>query len=301
MLIYIKLLSAAFFWGGTFVAGRIIAENVKPCSAAFLRFLMASIFLYLLTRRAEGKIPPIHSRQIIAVVLLGLTGVFAYNIMFFRGLQVIEAGRAALIIAINPILIALFSALFFKEKLGVIRLVGIMISITGAMIVISRGEIASFFNGGLGIGEILIFGCVTSWVAFSLIGKTIVRSLSPLVSIFYSSAVGTLTLFVPAYREGILSDWQHYVPADWLSLFFLAFFGTVLGFVWYYEGIKSIGPTKAGLFINFVPVSAIFLAWLLLAEPVTLSLLVGAVFVSIGVYMTNSVKAGQNTGRTLNR
>jgi len=290
MLIYIKLLLTAFFWGGTFVAGRMIAGNVGPCSAAFLRFLIASIFLYLLTRRAEGKIPLIHSRQIIAVALLGLTGVFAYNIMFFKGLQVIEAGRAALIIAVNPILIALFSALFFKEKLGVTRLVGIIISITGAIIVISRGDISFLSNGGLGIGEILIFGCVASWVAFSLIGKTIVGSLSPLVSIFYSSTVGTLALFVPAYREGMFSDWQNYVSADWLNLFFLAFFGTVVGFVWYYEGIKSIGPTRAGLFINFVPVSAIFLAWLLLAEPVTLSLLLGAVFVSIGVYLTNRVK-----------
>jgi drug/metabolite transporter (DMT)-like permease len=78
---------------------------------------------------------------------------------------------------------------------------------------------------------------------------------------------------------------------DWLSLFFLAFFGTVVGFVWYYEGIKSIGPTRAGLFINFVPVSAICLAWLLLGEPVTLSLLTGAVFVGTGVYMTNAVKS----------
>jgi len=292
MLIYIKLLLTAFFWGGTFVAGRIIAENVGPCSAAFLRFLIASIFLYFLTRSAEGKIPLIHSRQIVTVVLVGLTGVFAYNILFFKGLQLIEAGRAALIIAMNPILIALFSALFFKEKLGIIRLVGIIISITGAIVVISRGDIASFFNEGLGIGEILIFGCVASWVAFSLIGKTIVGSLSPLVSIFYSSTIGTLALFVPAYHEGLFSDWKHYVPADWLSLFFLAFFGTVVGFVWYYEGIKAIGPTKAGLFINFVPVSAIFLAWLLLAEPVSMSLVVGAVFVSIGVYMTNSVKTG---------
>lgn len=290
MIIYIKLLLTASFWGGTFVAGRIIAGNVGPCSAAFLRFLIASIFLYILTRRAEGKIPLIHYRQIVMVTLLGLTGVFAYNILFFKGLQLIEAGRAALIIAMNPILIALFSALFFKEKLGIIQFVGIIISVTGAIIVISRGDMASFFNEGLGIGEILILGCVASWVAFSIIGKTIVGSLSPLVSIFYSSTMGTLALFIPAYHEGIFSDWKNYMPADWLSLFFLAFFGTVVGFVWYYEGIRSIGPTKAGLFINFVPVSAIVLAWLLLAEPVTLSLLVGAVLVSIGVYLTNTVK-----------
>jgi drug/metabolite transporter (DMT)-like permease len=61
----------------------------------------------------------------------------------------------------------------------------------------------------------------------------------------------------------------------------------VLGFVWFYEGIKKIGPTKAGLFINFVPISAILMAFLFLDEPLTFSLLVGALLVTTGVYLTN--------------
>jgi drug/metabolite transporter (DMT)-like permease len=61
----------------------------------------------------------------------------------------------------------------------------------------------------------------------------------------------------------------------------------VLGFVWFYEGINQIGPTRAGLFINFVPISAILLAFLILGEPLTLSLLFGTLLVSTGVYLTN--------------
>jgi len=74
----------------------------------------------------------------------------------------------------------------------------------------------------------------------------------------------------------------------WLSLFYLGFFGTVIGFVWYYEGIKALGPTKASLFINFVPISAVLLAFLILDEPITPSLLVGTILVSSGVYLTNA-------------
>jgi drug/metabolite transporter (DMT)-like permease len=62
----------------------------------------------------------------------------------------------------------------------------------------------------------------------------------------------------------------------------------VRGFVWYYEGIKKIGPTKAGLFINVVPLSAVVLAFFLLNEPLTLSLLIGTVLVSTGIYLTNT-------------
>jgi drug/metabolite transporter (DMT)-like permease len=68
----------------------------------------------------------------------------------------------------------------------------------------------------------------------------------------------------------------------------LGIFGTVIGFVWYYQGIKAIGPTRAGQFINFVPMSAIVLAFLLLNEPLTSSLLLGALFVITGVYITNA-------------
>jgi drug/metabolite transporter (DMT)-like permease len=74
---------------------------------------------------------------------------------------------------------------------------------------------------------------------------------------------------------------------EWANIFYLGFFGTVMGFLWYYQGIREIGPTRAGLFINFVPISAILLAFLFLEEPVTISLLIGTLLVSSGVYLTN--------------
>jgi drug/metabolite transporter (DMT)-like permease len=72
-----------------------------------------------------------------------------------------------------------------------------------------------------------------------------------------------------------------------MSMFYLGFFGTVIGFVWYYEGIKKIGPMKASLFINFVPISAVVMAFFILDEPITLSLFIGTLLVCSGVYLTN--------------
>jgi drug/metabolite transporter (DMT)-like permease len=114
------------------------------------------------------------------------------------------------------------------------------------------------------------------------------KDLSPFIPVFYSSVVGAAALFVPAYFEGMMRDWVHYATADWFGIFYLGFFGTVLGFVWYYQGIKMIGPMKAGQFINFVPISAVLLSFFILGEPITLSLLVGAIFVISGVYLTNT-------------
>ena len=292
ILIYIKLILTAIFWGGTFIAGRVVAKDVGPFSASFFRFAIASSFLILFIWRIDGKLFLPKKRQMVPVILLGLTGVFTYNVFFFKGLKLINAGRASIIIANNPIFIAILSAYFFKEKLNLIKAVGIIISVTGAIIVISKGNLNEIVQGNIGRGEIFIFCCVLSWVAYSLIGKVVMADLSPLSSVSYSCVIGTFFLFFPACYEGIFNNFHHYPIMAWLGIFYLGIFGTVVGFVWYYEGIKKIGPTKASLFINFVPVSAVILAFMILDEPITLSLFIGTILVCAGVYLTSKKTAG---------
>ena len=292
ILIYVKLMLTAIFWGGTFIAGRVVAKDVGPFSASFFRFAIASSFLILIIWRIDGRLLLPKKRQMVPVILLGLTGVFTYNVFFFKGLKLINAGRASIIIANNPIFIAILSAYFFKEKLNLIKAVGIIISVTGAIIVISKGNLNEIVQGNIGWGEIYIFFCVLSWVVYSLIGKVVMADLSPISSVFYSCVIGTFFLFFPACFEGIFNNFHHYPIMAWLGIFYLGIFGTVVGFVWYYEGIKQIGPTKASLFINFVPVSAVILAFMILDEPITLSLFIGTMLVCAGVYLTNKKTAG---------
>jgi drug/metabolite transporter (DMT)-like permease len=118
-------------------------------------------------------------------------------------------------------------------------------------------------------------------------GKPLMQTLSPMASVCYSAIAGTLMLFFPALGHGLFSNILSYGAMDWVSLFYLGFFGTVLGFFWYYEGIQTLGPMKAGVFINFVPVSAIVLSYFILKEPITREILAGAVLVTAGVYLTN--------------
>ena len=265
---YLKLLLMALFWGGTFIAGRLLVGEVEPFAAAFLRFAIASIVLLIITLRTHKKLPPVPRNQWFPLLILGLSGVFAYNVFFFRGLQFIEAGRAAVIIANNPIVIAIFAALFFGEKLNLLKTVGIILSVCGAIVVITQGNPISLLHSGIGTGDLYILGCVGCWVT-------------------YSALIGALLLFPAACLEGLISQVANYSLTAWLSLFYLGLCGTVLGFVWYYQGIQKIGSTRAGQFINFVPISAILLSAWLLDEPLTTSLLIGVFLVSSGVYLTN--------------
>lgn len=289
---YVKLLLTAFFWGGTFIAGKGIAGTVDPYSAAFLRFAIASIFLVLLTLRIEGRLPGLSGRQAVLVFFSGLTGIFAYNLFFFSGLTMINANRASLIIATNPIFISLAAAVLFREKLTGPKLAGLVLSVSGALLIISGGNLSDTFSSGIGKGELAIFGCVLSWVSYSMLGKPLTAHLTPLASVCYASLAGTVMLLPPALLNGMVSHLPEYGIAEWGSLFYLGFFGTVLGFYWYYQGIRTIGPTRSGVFINFVPVSALVLSYFILGENPTPDILGGAVLVVGGVYLTNAAKAG---------
>lgn len=285
---YFKLALTAVFWGGTFIAGRMLALEVPPFSAAFLRFVWASLFLsgYLLVRRAA---PPfsLSLSQWAGFLVLGATGIFSYNAFFFSGLKHIPASRASLIIASNPAMIALFSSLIYKERLGMVRLGGIVLSVLGAVIVISKGNPAAVWNGTLGVGDALILGCVASWVAYSLVGKKMMKTVSPEAAVAYSCLLGTLLLSVPASAEGVWKHLFEYKLSVWANLFYLGFFGSFLGFRWYYEGIRAIGPARAGVFINLVPLSAVLMGAWFLGERIEASLIVGAFLICLGVGLTN--------------
>jgi drug/metabolite transporter (DMT)-like permease len=286
MLTYLKLLATMAFWGGTFVAGRLLAGVVPPFHAAFLRFSIAVILLLLILRCVEGRLPPLDLKQLGAVVLLGLTGVLGYNVAFFTGLQTVSAGRAGLIIALNPVGIALLSALFGGEPLRKASLLGIVISVAGAMLVISNGSL-SLLTSGAGVGELTLLGCVLCWALYSVIGRRAMRGLSPLTAVTYSALAGSLFLAPAALAQGVLTSIPGYGLEVWASIIFLAVFGTVLGFIWYYQAINEIGAVRSGVFINFVPLFAMLFGLLLLGETLTLTLLQGAVLVITGAWITN--------------
>lgn len=285
---YLTLTLTMLLWGGTFISGRMLAASVAPASAAFLRFAIASAALLLMTRLMAGGLQRPRRRHWLPLVLLGATGVFSYNVCFFIGLKHIGAGRAALFVACTPLVITLLSLLFYRERLPLLGFAGILLSLTGAVFVIGNGHPAALIQGSFGIGELALLGCVLSWSAYTLIGRSVLTTLSPLASVCYSSFIGALLLLVPALDAGLISTLPILSLTDWFNLSYLGIGGTALGFSLYYQGIQKIGATRAGVFINLVPLFALLLSWLLLAESVRLPVLAGGLLVLAGVSLTNA-------------
>ncbi|MFI3271721.1 MAG: DMT family transporter [Pseudomonadota bacterium] len=288
MLLYVKLILAACFWGGTFVAGRMASMQSGPFSIAFLRFAIASILLLLYVRKRNGSIPILHNgRDIVNAIILALTGIFAYNALFFTALQTVHASRAAVIVANNPIVIAICAAIFLKEPFSWLKGVGIVVSVCGTLIAITHGELNFFASHPFTMGDLILLGCLASWATYSVYGKTAMKGMSPLSAVTWSCTFGAIMLFPFALYEGMASHLMEYSLTFWASVVYLAVFGTVLGFTWFYEAVKEIGAARAGAFINFVPLTAILFGWLFLGEPISISLLVGTSLVICGVYVAN--------------
>lgn len=292
--VYGKLIGSAILWGGTWVAGRVLARSMGPFPAAFLRFLLASLFLLLLTARLEGGIPKLTRHTLPWLLVLAATGIFGYNALFFAGLRTVPAGRAALIVASIPAVVALFSAVLFRERFTLARLCGIALSFGGVGLIVSGGG-AGTHAQGLSTGDLAIFGCVLTWAAYTLAGKKAMERVAPYGAVTWSCLLGAAMLLPPALATGLVHDLATAGWTAWGCLFFFGILATGLGFSWYYEGVRAIGPTRAGVFINLVPVTAVFLGWLLLGEPLSPSLALGGGLVLAGVWLTNKRTAVAKT------
>ena len=284
---YLKLIGAMFMWGGTWIAGRIVAQEVPaPLLAAAFRFLIAGLALAGFTLATEGSIPrPADGREWGIVSGLAVTGIFLYALCFFYGLRYIPAGRGALVVALNPVVVALAAWFIGQERMTPVKLAGIAIALAGCLMVIGNGDPLALVHGAVGIGECLIVGCVLCWTAYTFFGRSATQTLSPLAATLAASLIGALLLVIAALVQGdiTVTDWSWRV---WASVLFLAVCGTALGFTWFADGVRLMGAARASAFINLVPVFAVLQAAVLLGERLALAVLAGGALVIAGVWLT---------------
>jgi len=288
---YLKLVGAMFMWGGTWIAGRIVAQEVPaPLLAAAFRFLIAGLVLAGFALATEGSIPrPADGREWGIVSGLAVTGIFLYALCFFYGLRHIPAGRGALVVALNPVVVALAAWFVGQERMTPMRFAGIAIALAGCLTVIGNGDPLALFQGTVGLGEWLIVGCVLSWTAYTFIGWQATGRFSPLATTFYASLSGAILLGLAALLQGDIDPaaWSWRV---WSGMGFLAIFGTAIAYTWFTDAVHRLGAGHASIFINLVPVFAVLQAALLLGERLGLAVLAGGTLVIAGVWLTSYQK-----------
>lgn len=289
--VYAKLVSTMVLWGGTWVSARVVSQSLAPFPAAFLRFFFASVFLYVLLCRASARQgcgwPKLTRALLPGSLLMAGTGVFLYNALFFSGMKFVPAGRAAMIVACVPSAVALYSGLVLRAPTGLVKSLGIALSLFGVSVILSGGNPVSLFTQGPAQGDLYILGCVATWAAYTLAGGYAMRQASPLVAVAWSCILGCAMLLPPALGTGLTAQLPHIGWVVWANLIFLGVAATGLAFIWYLDGIQALGAPRASVFINLVPVFATLMGSLILGEGVGLSLVFGGVMVISGVVLAN--------------
>lgn len=279
-----------FMWGGTWIAGRVVAQELAaPLAAPAIRFLIAGLALAGFALATEGRIPRPHSgTEWGAVTGLALTGIFVYALCFFYGLKHVTAGRGALVVALTPVLVALGAWLSGQERMNALKLGGVAIATLGCLTVIGNGNPLALLRGEVGIGEWLILGCALCWSAYTFIGRKATKTLTPLAATLWASLLGAGMIGLAAMMLGgiDLAAWSWRV---WASVLFLAIGGTALAFTWFADGVRRIGAAKSSVYVNLVPVFAVLQAAALLDERLGLPVLAGGLLVIVGVWLTTHV------------
>lgn len=217
----------------------------------------------------------------------GLTGIFLYNYFFLGGLSLTEASRASILVAINPVISTVFAVFLFNERLSIKQILGVMLAFLGMVILVLKGDLTSFDFTTVNPGDLLILCAAVSWSAYTLIGKKVLGRTTALESTTYSVAWGTI-LLTPFFIHDNLSSFQMGNMEAWIGIFVLSVLATVLGFLWFYEGIQTIGASKTVVFIYMVPVFGVLVGHVVLSEQILLSSVVGGMITISGVILTNS-------------
>lgn len=286
---YLRLVGMAALWGASWPLGRAVAQAMPPVAAAAIRFLIASVVLMLWMHHTSGfsQLRKVTGRQWIGLAIAALAGVFGYSLFFMFSLQLVPAGKAAIVVTLNPGATLLLAAILFKERLNPQIFLGMALSGIGAYIALGGGATAgSSATPTSAIGVWLLIGCVASWVAYTLIGRLILRGVDSLTTTTATSAIGSLMLLLTSLAYEGPASWRALGAVEidtWVNLFALAFGATAVAYTWHFHGVKVLGAGAAAGFVTLVPVFGVLFANLLLAEPISKNLFFGAALAVIGM------------------
>lgn len=282
---YLFLMLTTSIWGTAFIGGKFAIQDFEPMTVAFFRFFGASIILIplLLIRKEWPK--NITLKDWLLFGVLGLTGIFLYNFAFFMASKHAPVIKSSLFIASNPILILVLSGLFLKEVITKYQVIGLISAIFGVFYIIINGQFNILLPLGFEPIDGILLLAVISWALYTVVGKVVMQKYSPLVATSFGCAIGSSFLFPFALWETSWSDVTSASGVTWFWIAEMAVLVTVVGFLMWYNGVRAVGASKAALFINFMPISAVLMASLFLGEKLTMYHFIGAIFIFGGVYL----------------
>lgn len=280
---------ASLSWAGSFVAVRLVYEEVPPIELGFLRFAVATPLMLLLlgVRKKEFLLP---KKEVPRLIVLGLTGVTFLYIFQFLGIVYTTASTASVLINTNVLFIALFSAMFLHERFNWKKTLGILLSFVGVVLVV----IGQMNNESLIINDTFLIGCglvilsALCWAIYSIVGKQLLRSYDTVTITTLAFLFGTI-LYLPIVAPTVGAVLPRISLIGWIAILYLGVVCSIFAYLAWYYALSQFEAAQSAVFLNLIPLFTILLSFFIGEYP-TVVFILGAVFIMYGVYLTQKTR-----------
>jgi drug/metabolite transporter (DMT)-like permease len=262
---YLFLTLTTLFWAGNAIASRVAVGEVSPMLLVTLRWF-GTVALLLAVGGAQLRHDwPVLRRRLPYLAVMGVVGLSAFNELFYLAAHGTTALNIGILQGAMPVLVLLGSVVFFRTRLGLMQLLGVAITISGVVLVVSKGKAAALVALDVNWGDLLMLLASVFYAAYALglRNRPLVSPVSVLTMMSAAAAVATLP---PALAESWMGRTLWPTRDGWAVIAYVTVFPSVLAQLLFMKGVGLIGPARAGVFINLVPVFAAILAVAILGE-----------------------------------
>ena len=285
---YLMLVCATLFWAGNFNVGKIaFIENIPPFSLAFFRWLLVWIILLPFTFKEILKIKREIFKNLPLLFLLGFTSVAMFSSFTYNALNYTQIINASLFNTAIPAMIILVCFLLKIEKTNIFQLSGLLISILGILVIITRLDINILLSLDFNRGDLFMLGGVIAWGIYSafLKKRTFEVSLLALIQIFCS--LGLLILF-PTFLYELIQGKTLEVNEDFFYiLLYVAIFPSIGSYYCWAGAVSIIGANRAGIFLSLIPLFSTIFAIMFFNEKFLFFHFIGSILIIIGLFLSN--------------
>jgi drug/metabolite transporter (DMT)-like permease len=282
---YGYLTAAAVLWGGSVIAQKWGVSFFTPLRLALLRGAGATLVLLLIWIGSKERKGTFRKGDLLDFFLLAFLAMVGNQLSNYYGLRTIPASEAGMIMGLTPVLTVLLASVFFSEPMTRRRIAGSLLSFVGVLLVVAKpvgGTFASSWRGDffVGIG-------VFSWVLYTLYSRKVLRRHASLTLSLATISIGTALIAPFALMETGAVEWGKIPFSAWMALGYLVLFASALAFVVWNAGLQKIGPERASVFSNLIPVTALLLGVVLLSEEISIRQIAGMGLILASVWLVN--------------